>query len=52
MMPDCPRCGDLMHMDDETTKLVEYRCTTCHTREIETRTGGQELRQSSATDTE
>ena len=33
-----------MNLDDETTKLVEYRCTTCHTREVETRTGSRTLR--------
>ncbi|MCL9812678.1 hypothetical protein [Natranaeroarchaeum aerophilus] len=47
MMPDCPRCGTRMSMDDETTKLVEYRCTVCHTREVEHRTGSQSLRQGS-----
>jgi len=46
MMPDCPRCGRRMHLDDETTKLVEYRCTECHTREVETRTGRRTLRES------
>jgi len=48
MIPDCPRCGERMHLDDETSKLVEYRCTTCNTREVETRTGRRTLRRSAS----
>lgn len=34
-MTDCPRCGTRMHENDETTKLLEYVCPTCHETEIE-----------------
>jgi DNA-directed RNA polymerase subunit RPC12/RpoP len=34
-MPDCNRCGTRMCLNDETTKLNEYRCSVCHSTEIE-----------------
>lgn len=34
MIPDCPECGARMSLIDETTKLVEYRCADCYTKEI------------------
>ena len=33
-MPECPRCGDRMSHNDETTKLTEYVCARCHERRI------------------
>jgi ribosomal protein S27AE len=33
-MPDCPRCGERMSHNDETTKLTEYVCARCHETEI------------------
>jgi DNA-directed RNA polymerase subunit RPC12/RpoP len=35
VMPECPRCGALMRFDDETTKVREFACATCHNRTIE-----------------
>lgn len=29
-MPECTRCGSRMNHNDETTKLTEYSCPTCH----------------------
>ena len=29
-MTDCKRCGARMSHNDETTKLTEYACPTCH----------------------
>lgn len=29
-MPDCPRCGTRMSQNDETSKLTEYVCPSCH----------------------
>jgi DNA-directed RNA polymerase subunit RPC12/RpoP len=29
-MPDCPRCGNRMSHNDETSKLTEYACPNCH----------------------
>lgn len=34
-MPTCPRCGDRMSLIDETTKLIEYRCSECHAKVID-----------------
>ena len=31
----CPRCGERMALNDETTKLNEYSCDVCHRVEIE-----------------
>ena len=33
-MPECPRCGERMSHNDETTKLTEYVCARCHGRRI------------------
>jgi len=33
-MPECSRCGTRMSHNDETTKLVEYVCPTCHNTHI------------------
>jgi transposase-like protein len=33
-MPDCPRCGERMSHNDETTKLTEFVCSRCHTTRI------------------
>ncbi|MDG5775312.1 hypothetical protein VB773_10525 [Haloarculaceae archaeon H-GB2-1] len=33
-MPTCDRCGTSLAFNDETTKLVEYACTSCHATEI------------------
>ncbi|MFB6151704.1 MAG: hypothetical protein ABEJ40_07855 [Haloarculaceae archaeon] len=33
-MHDCPRCGTRMSHNDETTKLTEYACPSCHHTEI------------------
>jgi DNA-directed RNA polymerase subunit M/transcription elongation factor TFIIS len=33
-MKQCPQCGSRMNYNDETTKLTEYACTTCHSTEI------------------
>jgi len=32
-MPTCDRCGTRLALHDETTKLVEYACPTCHATE-------------------
>jgi predicted RNA-binding Zn-ribbon protein involved in translation (DUF1610 family) len=29
-MTQCTRCGGQLTYNDETTKLVEYACPTCH----------------------
>ncbi len=29
-MTQCTRCGGQLNYNDETTKLVEYACPTCH----------------------
>lgn len=29
-MSQCTRCGSTMNYNDETTKLTEYACPTCH----------------------
>ena len=31
----CPQCGARMALNDETTKLNEYTCDTCHRTEIQ-----------------
>ncbi|MDG5776869.1 hypothetical protein VB773_12745 [Haloarculaceae archaeon H-GB2-1] len=33
-MPNCDRCGTTLAFNDETTKLVEYVCPSCHATEI------------------
>jgi ribosomal protein S27AE len=33
-MSDCPRCGNRMSHNDETTKLTEYVCARCHKTQI------------------
>jgi len=33
-MQDCQRCGTRMSHNDETTKLTEYVCPTCHNTHI------------------
>jgi len=34
IMHECPRCGERMSRNDETTKLTEHVCPRCHHREI------------------
>jgi len=34
MKDRCPGCGELFHLDDQTTRVWEYRCPHCHTTEI------------------
>lgn len=34
-MPQCPECGERLSLIDETTKLIEYRCSNCYHKEIE-----------------
>ncbi len=34
VMTHCPRCGSRMSHNDETTKLTEYVCPSCHNTEI------------------
>ena len=29
-MTECTRCGSQMNYNDETTKLTEYACPSCH----------------------
>lgn len=33
-MTQCTRCGTRMNYNDETTKLTEYACPTCHNTQI------------------
>jgi len=33
-MTQCTRCGSRMNYNDETTKLTEYACPSCHNTEI------------------
>ncbi len=33
-MTQCGRCGTRMTYNDETTKLTEYVCPSCHNTEI------------------
>lgn len=33
-MVQCTRCDDRMNYNDETTKITEYACRTCHHVEI------------------
>lgn len=33
-MPECTSCGIRMSHNDETTKLTEYVCPSCHQTEI------------------
>jgi len=33
-MRQCTRCGEAMNYNDETTKITEYACRTCHNVEI------------------
>jgi DNA-directed RNA polymerase subunit RPC12/RpoP len=33
-MTECSRCGSRMSHNDETTKLTEYVCPTCHNTRI------------------
>jgi len=33
-MTRCNQCGTRMSHNDETTKLTEYACPTCHRTEI------------------
>lgn len=33
-MVDCDACGMRMSYNDQTTKLTEYACPSCHTVEI------------------
>jgi transposase-like protein len=33
-MTECPRCDVRMNYNDETTKLTEYVCPSCHSTEI------------------
>jgi predicted RNA-binding Zn-ribbon protein involved in translation (DUF1610 family) len=33
-MTECTRCGTRMSHNDETTKLTEYVCPTCHRTRI------------------
>jgi predicted RNA-binding Zn-ribbon protein involved in translation (DUF1610 family) len=33
-MPECTSCGTRMSHNDETTKLTEYVCPSCHQTEI------------------
>ena len=34
VMTQCTRCGNRMNYNDETTKLTEYACPSCHNTEI------------------
>lgn len=34
MPPECPECGTRMSLIDETTKLIEYRCSDCFAKHI------------------
>ncbi|MUV90734.1 hypothetical protein GJ629_13170 [Halapricum sp. CBA1109] len=34
-MPSCPQCGTRMSYNDETTKLTEFVCSSCHRTLIE-----------------
>lgn len=34
MVPECERCGTTMALIDETTKIVEYRCPNCYTKQV------------------
>ena len=34
-MPTCPQCGTRMSYNDETTKLTEFVCSSCHETIIE-----------------
>lgn len=34
-MPNCPRCGGMMQFHDETTRVREFACAACHTKETE-----------------
>lgn len=31
---ECERCGSRMALIDETTKIVEYRCPNCYTKQV------------------
>lgn len=33
-MPTCDRCGTRMARHDETTRRIEYACSTCHATEL------------------
>lgn len=35
MLPECPQCGARMHLNDQTTNVVEFACARCHATVIE-----------------
>jgi len=35
MREECPNCGELIALDDWTTRVREYRCSNCHTTVVD-----------------
>lgn len=35
MRHECPECGAMIHLNDHTSKVWEYRCPECHEKVID-----------------
>ncbi|WP_259370027.1 hypothetical protein [Halostella litorea] len=40
MLPRCANCGALMRLQDESARLFQYRCATCHSKRTEHKADG------------